>query len=149
MGCSVRRATADDIGWLTGELRAFSRFYGTDKPLFGDEAHVAATLPILVRDHLVLIAESPTDRLGFIGAIVTPHMFNPQIRTLVEMFWWVSEAHRGTRAAVLLLDAYLAYGRENADWVTMALEHHSPVSDKHLIKRGFRCRERSYLLEVS
>lgn len=150
MAIAIRPATAGDLDWLVGQLRAFSRFCGTKLPAFGDEAHVRAGLENFIASHLLLIAErDETERLGFLGALGIPHPFNPEIKLLTEMFWWVDEERRGSRAAPMLLDAYVEWGRANADWVTMALEHHSPVSEKHLLKRGFKLRERSYLLEVA
>lgn len=151
MGITVRPARESDLEWLLGQLKAFSRFFGTKTQLFEEEDtdYARATIGAMVRDHFVLIAErADLTPLGFIAAWKTPHPFKPKLRVLSETFWWVSEEHRGSRAALVLLNAFVEYGRENCDWVCIALEAHSPVNEKCLHKRGFRLQERSYLLEV-
>lgn len=76
------------------------------------------------------------------------HPYNPAIRVLTETFWWVTPNARGSRAGLMLLDAFTAYGERNADWIVFTLEHHSPVNERTLTKRGFHLHERSYLREV-
>lgn len=149
MDVSTRLATADDIDWLLVELAEFSAFYGTKRPLCGpDEDYNRALLSKLITDHLLMIAERGTERLGLIAGMYTPHFMNPDIQTLSELFWWVAPRHRRTPAGKLLLDAFVQWGRENADWVFFTLEHDSPVSERVMTKRGFRIKESQYLLEV-
>lgn len=149
MRINVRRAQASDTDWLTQELRHFAAFMDTKLPLFGDEAYVKKALSIMLESHLVLIAESETGKpMGFIGGMIIPHVFNPEIRLLSETFWWVAAEYRGSRAGLLLLNEFVAYGKEIADWVTVALEEKSPVDDRCLTRRGFRILEKNYLLEV-
>lgn len=172
MGIGVRGAQQSDVDWLLGQLIQFSAFLDTQLSLIGDDlADARARLSAIVENHKVLIAENtsldcecgctgfqctcaPHPRLGFIAAIVTPHILNPKIRILAEMFWWVAPENRGTRAGVLLLDELIAWaktchvdGHARINWMTMALEAKSPVRDETLTKRGFRLQERSFLLE--
>jgi hypothetical protein len=150
MGIRVRGASPEDADWLLGQLKAFARFYGTKKSLFGNEAHARTSLLHKIHNHLVLIAEHDTlGPIGFISGYVLPHPFNPEIRLLSETFWWVDEDHRGGRAGLMLLNAFTEWGKANCDWITFALEHHSPVTEKALTRRGFSLQERSYLMEVS
>lgn len=143
----TRAGTVDDIDWLIGELHEFDKFAGYN--LFQDEAYARLALKDLLEKHVCFVAISDDGRrLGFIAGFDNPHPFNPHKRCLSEMFWWVSSAHRGTRAGALLLNRFVMYGRQNCHWVTMSLEHCSPVSARHLTKRGFSLRETSYLLEV-
>jgi hypothetical protein len=146
----VREGRPDDIDWLVAQLREFSRFFGTRMPLFGDEAFVRAGLEVQMRDHFMRIAVDDQDqRLGFIGGILTPHMYNPAIKVLCETFWWVAPEHRGSSAGARLLAEFLLFGRAHADWMTFALEVQSPVREETLLRHGFRLQERQYLMEVA
>lgn len=149
MTISTRRAAAEDIDWILGQLKNFDRFFGAGKALFQDEGYARGTLAGWIQSHFVMIAESPSrGRMGFIAGVMIPHFFNPKIRVLAEMFWWVSEEHRRTRAGAMLLSDFTAHGKANADWITFALEEHSPIEDRSLVKRGFKLKERSFLMEV-
>jgi hypothetical protein len=149
MNITVRRAATTDIAWLLTELKKFSSFIQTSRPLFEDDASAKAMVEQFVSCYVVFIAERAGIPLGFIGGIVTPHFLNPNIRVLAETFWWVQEEHRGSRAALLLLNAFLEYGKAHADWITMALEALSPVNESCLTKRGFKLQDRAFLMEVA
>lgn len=152
---SVRRAVAADAPWLLTQLRAFSDFFGTTKPLFPDDATADALLTALLA-HPFYVAEKASlfhgvdpKPIGFICGTLAPHPFNPAITVLSEVFWWVDEANRLGRAGHLLLEAFLRVGREHADWIVFSLEAKSPVNPETLTKRGFHLHESSYLLEVA
>ncbi len=150
MRITVRRATIEDISWLLTQLTHFSRFFGSKRELCGNLPYAEGFLHQLVEKHLLLIADGEgVGQVGFVAGLVTPHPFNPDISLLAETFWWVSEEHRGSRAGLMLLDAFTDWGKKNVNWLTFGLEEISPVSDRCLTKRGFKLRERSYLLEVS
>lgn len=146
----IRRATPEDVDWLIPQLRRFSSFFGSKKPLFGDEEYARAGLLTLIEQHLFLLAErEDVGRMGFIAGYVLPHMFNPQIRLLAEAFWWVDEQYRGSRAGAQLLKAFMEWGEANVDWIQFSLEESSPVKEDAFLKRGFVLKERSFLKEVS
>lgn len=148
MRCSVRRATQDDLDFIIGELKQFSKFFGTKRQLFGSEEYARNTFAQFINHHLVFVAENETGLLGFISGLISPHMFNPEIKTLVETFWWVKESARGSRAGLILLNEFCKWGEANVDWVMFALEHHSPVDESCLSRRGFKLQERNFLKEV-
>lgn len=145
----VDRASEKHMDWLIGQLKAFSAIYASKLPLFGDEDYARNALAVLIKDHLVLVAEKNFEPVGFIAGLVTPHFFNPDIRVLSETFWWVAPEHRRSRAGALLLQKFVQWGEMNADWITCALEAHSPVNPDALLKRGFVLQERSFLMEVA
>jgi RimJ/RimL family protein N-acetyltransferase len=145
----VRKAETTDVDWLLPQLLRFSDFYGTKHSLFGDVDYARAALARMIENHLFIIAESKdVGPIGFIAGSLVLHPYNPKIKVLAENFWWVDEAHRGTRAGAILLKVFMEYGKENADWINFTLEQHSPVNEKTLLKRGFRLQERTYLMEV-
>jgi hypothetical protein len=113
-----------------------------------DEKHIEGVMIKCVEDHLAYIAVSGDVRMGFITGLMHEHLYNPDIVCLSEMFWWVQEEYRGTRAGSMLLNKFVEYGKEHCDWVSLALETNSPVDPKHLVKRGFKHLETNYLLEV-
>ena len=153
---STRQATVADIPWILKQLRDFDHFFGAGRSLFPeDPSHAERIIAGLIANHVFYVALEHAENdvagfgVGFIAGHLAQHPFNPDITMLTELFWWVEPASRGTRAGSLLLDAYVAAGRTSAHWVLMTLEHDSPVNDRMLLKRGFKPKERSYLLEVA
>lgn len=150
MGIYTRRAKTTDIDWLIDQLKQFSRHYGTKKDLLGDEEHARAGLKNTIENHLLLIAEKPEfGPVGLIAGIVTPHLYNPKIKILAELFWWVEPRHRRSAAGLLLLEDFISWGKENSDWITFGVMTNTPVKEEALLERGFALTERSYLLEVA
>lgn len=149
VGVTIRAAGLGDIDWLVSELKKFAKFLGTKRSLFGDEEYARNGLLMFLREpNVMFIADKDGTPVGFAGGVVTPHMFNPQIRILAEAFWWVQEEHRGSKAGLKLLNTFTEWGKRNADWVSFTLERKSPVNEKCLLKRGYVPHERTYLLEV-
>lgn len=153
---TIRPADSGDVAWMLKELQSFAAFYGTKRSLFpadltarGIVEQLVATQPCFVADAQLTNGIDPiTAPAGFLVGALSPHPYNPQVRMLTELFWWVDPAYRGSSAGARLLEAYLAHGRQHADMITMTLESKSPIDDRVLLKRGFQLHERSYLLEV-
>lgn len=149
MAISIRRATIADIGWMMIQLREFSDHYGGKYPLFGDKYYVEEAMIKTITDHIVFVAEcSRRGLVGFICGVLVDHLYNPRIKMLTELFWWVEPQSRRTRASKMLIDEYVHWGKQHANWLTFGLMANSPVKQKALEKRGFRLQETSYLLEV-
>lgn len=145
----VRGAALSDLDFILGELKKFADFYESKSSLFGpDDNYNSAIISKLISEHLFLICEHDQDgSVGFISGTMAPHFLNPNIKVLSEVFWWVRPEYRMSRAGLLLLNAYVDYGKENCDWVTITIEDKSPINDKSLIKRGFKLKEKSFLME--
>lgn len=144
----VRRSSPDDITFIVSELRHFSNFFGTKIPLFPkDELLAELIIADMIRDHLFFTSFNDDVPSGFIAGWVSKHPFNPEIVTLTEAFWWVSERFRMTKAGSMLLDRFISWGRESVNWITMTLESESTVSSYPLLKRGFKLKETSFLME--
>ena len=104
----------------------------------------------MLHHHLFVVAVEYASGplIGIIGGMSAPHLFNPVINVLTEIFWWVAPQHRGTSVGMRLLQYYLDEGQRKSDWIVLTLEHKTPVSDRVLLKHGFKPYERSYLMEV-
>lgn len=136
------------MDWLIAECAEFGDFFGSKIPLYNPEHLRSVVLPTLIESHLLLVAEVRGERAGFIAGLYSSHFLNPSITTLSELLFWVTKKHRGSRAAAMLMNAYIEWGKTNADWVTMATERDSTLNPKSLISRGFVQKEQSYLMEV-
>lgn len=147
---TVRRAEPFDVPWLVDELRAFADRYGTRKSLCPDDPIEAQRIVLqMVDNHVFFIAEHDSERVGCVAGYLVGHPFNPSIRLLAETFWLVPAAPLSGFAAVSLLDAFVAFGKEHADWITFGtVEGVTHAAARHFLRRGFRLHERSYLLEV-
>lgn len=149
MGIVIRRADLGDLPELMVQLKKFSDFYNSKYPLFGDDsAYNVAILSTLITNQLFLVAEQDTKVLGFIAGLISPHMFNPSITTLTEIFWWVNEESRQSRAGAMLLKEFTDYGKKNCQWIIMTLEHNSPIKPESILNRGFRHKETAFVMEI-
>ena len=144
----IRPATPDDIPWLLSELKEFDKYYATKKKLFGDENYVREQVEKVMREHVFIIAEDDSDRVGFIAGIRQQHFYNPSITILVQLLWWVIPSYRYSLAARMLMDEFVEYGKENADWITFNMAAMTPINPKSLIRKGFKESDKVYLMEV-
>lgn len=135
--------------WLIKELKQFSQFFSSKIPLFSDENHAINLLKMFIEKHLVIVAEGENGIEGFISGTYSRHYFNPDIKVLTELFWWVpKELRTKSRAGLMLLDEFTKIGNATCDWVVFTLETHSPVNERCLFKRGYQAKEHTYILEV-
>ena len=149
---SIREAVIDDIPALMEELKAFSDFYKTKMPMFRDEGHSSKVLTTIIENHLFYVAVKDVgerhDLVGFIAGYFMPHIYNPDIATLTECFWWTRPEHRRSGIGLELLEMYIQFGKKNANWILMTLEDDTPVDPALLISRGFRLKETNYIMET-
>jgi hypothetical protein len=149
LSCFVRAANINDLDEILVHLKEFAKFYKSKKSLYGEDEQFSSNLiKGFIENHVFFVAVRDDKVVGFICGIVLPHAYNPKISTLTELFWWVQEDARSSRAGTLLLNEFIDYGKKNVDWIICTLEDDSPVSDSTFLKRGFRLKERSFLLEV-
>jgi len=150
VGISIRQALLTDVDWLLVELEKFSHFYGSKYRLFSnDEKYNRALITGIVQSHLVLLAEKEDKTpVGFIAGTVAGHIFNPEIKTLSELFWWVQEEYRQGKAGAMLLLAFTEYGKKNCQLITMTIEDKSPINPDSLLRRGFKPKEVSFMMEI-
>lgn len=155
----VRRANVLDLDWILDELRQFDQWANFRQSLFPADRGVAygklsAMLdlghPVLIaEDHATLDQSGRGTPLGFIIGLIHEHFFNPDLRWATELFWWVSEQHRGTSAGAHLFIAFERWAETaGCHAIVMALEHESPIKPDSLVRRGYRPRESTFLKEL-
>lgn len=146
----VRKAVEGDKPWLLTELKKFADFVETKHSLWPEDPKTQdEVLTSLISQHLFFIAlRDSGERVGFAAGLVTCHWFNPDVQVFSELFWWVIPERRGSSAGLILLDAVIDFCKEHVDMVFWSLSHKTEVSDRALLKRGFREQERRFLLEV-
>lgn len=148
MGVVVRTAEEKDIESVLIELKKFSDFFGSKYPVYGpDETYNRNLILNLLNQHLFLVAEQDGKFAGFICGLVTTHLFNPQIKVLSELFWWVLPEYRETKIGAMLFHEYEKYGAENCQWVIMTIESISPVKPESFLNRGYKLKEQAFVKE--
>ena len=144
----IRAALDSDVDWIMSRFRMASEFYGTHHSLYGYDEYVKKNLLDVIENHVFFIAEKKGNRVGYIGGFYSPHFFNPEFISLSQCFWWVDPEHRRGRATKLLLDTFVEFGEEFADWVTISTHSGTDIKDKHFEKRGFHLKEKKFLKEI-
>lgn len=151
MEIEIRKAEYADIEWVLSQLKKFAVFHGSKLSLYGTcEEYKKDLAKKFIDNHLFLIAEdSAKSQLGFVFGTLGKHFLNPEITVLSEVFWWVDEEKRSSGVGSALMHEFIAFGKENANWITFTTRPNTPVNENLLIRNGFRHTEKSYLLEVS
>jgi RimJ/RimL family protein N-acetyltransferase len=81
---------------------------------------------------------------GAIGGLLINNLFNPEVVTLAEAFWYVTPEARSGRAGYLLLKALEERAKETAHELTLSILPHSEINIDALERRGFRFEELSF-----
>lgn len=89
----------------------------------------------------LIVAEKDGEPIGVIGGFLVPNIYNPNIKVLSELLWYVKEEYRKGRAGYLLLKAFDKLASEIADEATMSTLLHSEVKIETLEKVGFKLKE--------
>lgn len=145
----IYRAGEPDIPWVIKQLREFGDWYGTKLNMFGDEEYALQFVEMVAKSHVLLIASDNGERVGLIAGLFTPHMYNPKIRVLHELWWWVVESKRRCRAASMLLDEFTRIGREKCDWIQFgSVLGKTDVMGRTMARRGYKPAEVMYRMEV-
>lgn len=146
----IRTATLLDKEWVLEELKAFSNSYETAYELFPRSQEDAENFLVnLITNQVALISEAEDgERTGLIAGALMAHPYNRELITLSELFWWVPEKHRGSRAGLMLYNAFVEKGKELANWIVFSLKSGSPINSEFFIKRDFKLFDQSFLLEV-
>lgn len=140
----IRHATNDDLPWLLEQLPALDRFFGSSRSLMPTLEYAEDLLRMLIAEHPVLIASTDNGPIGFLAGHLMSHPLNPERTVLNAILWWVMPQYRGSRAGYQLLRAFLALGKERADWVTMTVQPQTPIDPSGLTALGFQPTDVTY-----
>ena len=141
----IRETRLDDIPYILPLVREFAREVGNeflyenyrDKP-------AAALLASLVTKGILLVAEKDEKIVGVIGATITGNIWNPHVKQVDEIIYYVLPDHRETRLGWMLIREY---DKRTKDFpiATLKLMHNSPDLTKHYNKMGYVELERTFL----
>ena len=145
----MRQAVVSDIPWLLEQLKEFETFFNSSLKMYPDPKYAEEFLMAFIGEHFFTIALDDDKPVGFVAGFISGHLFNPKIRTLSEVFWWVSPEHRGSGAASMLMNEFIRYGKQHSDVIHFSLQENTPVSPNHLLIKGFKLREKCYVMEVT
>lgn len=141
---TVRRSVLSDIPWVIEQARKFGEVINRDIEIIGrSDLWLAKCIADAIND--VAFTACCGDKLvGCIGGRLFPQPFNPLVMMLMEMFWWVPEEYRKTRAGYLLLKKFCEVGNERADATVLTLQNSTPVIERTVERLGFKLYERSF-----
>jgi hypothetical protein len=95
-----------------------------------------------INEKTCFIAEYDGEPVGVLGAFLMDNLFNPDIKVLAEIFWYVLPPYRSTRAGILLFKLFDATAKEIANEATLSiLIASSEINIDSLEKRGFKLNE--------
>lgn len=151
MSFSIRKATLSDLPEVLEHLEEFDKFYNSKTSLYKNKENATRFTSDFIENHLFLVAEEDENKkvIGFITGLICPHIYNPEIMTLVEAFWWIDPSKRNLGVGTELFNSFKKFGEDNVDWVICNIEDDSPIKDEFFLKRGFKLKEKSFLLEVN
>ncbi len=150
LGVVVRQARKGDEKWLLEELHHFDRSMATKRPFMPVDPELRRSrLREFMEDHLFLIAERFSERMGFVLGVYATHLLNPEILCVHEALYWVSERHRGSAAGLLLFNAFIAIASRHVDWIFWSKQPWTRMADRHLERRGFKAVDHTFLLEIT
>lgn len=140
----VRRATLEDVDWIVHPaLYDMCSLIGNPEiynPTYLREVFV----PYVITNGIVLVDDKKT---GVIGGMITPHIYNPEVRVLGEMVWWVHEGKRGSSLGYRLLKAFEEEAiKSGVKYIQMSLMEGSTVTSME--KQGYRKVEFALVKEI-
>ena len=149
MSIILRKPEEKDLSWFCKEFKIFSKYYNTKKSLYHSDEYTKALIINISTNQIFLIAEdSEKGLMGWIAALTSPHLFNPEIKTTTLISWWVTEEHRNSRVGYLLMKELIKIAKKNTDWFIASFNISSPVKKETLAKLGFIPVENQYIMEV-
>lgn len=154
--CAVREATVDDLPQLVAWGRLFAGKLSDESngalPLPDEESLYMLMARLATRPETVLLVAESDAPLGMIAGTLNPVMWAHQQVIAQELFWWVDETYRGTKAGSALLDAFEAWGKEHgACSVVMVCEEAlrpKPLTAVYR-RRGYKPQEHGFIKRVA
>lgn len=136
----VTKAHEEDKEWVLEQCEAFLRTADVNVPFNKQHLLVLWNTPQIQ----VLIVKHKGERRGLGVYSVAGHPFNPDVSTFTELVWWVPEAHRNSRAGLILLDVMDDIASKY-DLALFSVLHNSPIAERALTRRGYKQKETSFV----
>lgn len=111
------------------------------RPDLVNTPHLYKMAEKIINEQTGLVVFKNGEPVGCIAALLSPNPYNPEVKTLVELFWYVVPEHRKGRAGYILLNNYIRLAEEISDEATLSLLATSDVNTSSLEKRGFKLKE--------
>jgi hypothetical protein len=97
------------------------------------------------RDHRMMVCRRRGKPVGVMLSMLLVSEFDPEVTILRQKLLY---ALPGTRAAKLLMDDFIDFGRSRANHIITTVSEHTNIKPQSLEKRGFKKLEVLYRLEV-
>jgi len=152
MSIIIRKGVAEDIPNLLDLGKEFFDMtdLGEITEYCEDSTWDLLNVLIVHAESALLVAEKDGQIVGMVGVSINPFYFNRAHRVAQELFWFVSEEHRGMKTALKLLEALDEWAKEvGANSISMAaLGCNFDGVDKFYRAKGFIRQETHYLRRV-
>lgn len=102
----------------------------------------------LIRKNICIIAEQENQIVGLITGLVHPHIYNPEVTAVTELFWYVLPSHRQSLAAAKLFSAFKLEASRRGKLIYFNLAIQSQVKHESITKRGFSQCETHFVMQV-
>jgi len=145
----IRDAEEADIPFIVGEGIKFLEHHPMNLQEGVDKEYLLSLATLLIKEHIVLIAEEGDSKMGMIAGLVTPHIYNPKHLGVQELFWWVLPEYRTSKAGLKLFKVFEERAIElNASFIAMVSTIYTPTLDKVYKRYNYRPVESSYFKEL-
>lgn len=149
MSIVIRPATQHDLASILVELKTAAESYNTHYKMYGSDQEFTKELVSDFIDRGVFyVALDDSQIVGFICGLLSPHIYNPDITCLTQFFWWVDYSFRSQGVGRLLIEQFIEYGNQHADWIIGVTNNLTPIDDKVFTDRGFVMKDKTFVMEV-
>jgi len=152
---SVRVADIRDLPYILSELPEYSDSFESNEPMYADEEYAKKFFSLLINEHILFIAEKVESNgdivgCGFAAGLIGPNVYNPMLKTLTVMLWYVNPKFRTTRAGYRLIKEFIQWGKDNdCDRINAARQVGGPIKRETYERLGFRFQEQSFVMEIN
>ncbi len=143
----VEPLTEEDLEWFVETAAVDMLRYEVKREELIDIDNLYRLARMGLETQTAFVAKLDGVCVGALGGLLVPNTFNPNLTSLVEVFWYVLPEYRQSRAGLLLLNAYTEKGEEVAFETTLCLLGSSEIKMKTLEKRGFYLGEFAFRKE--
>lgn len=143
---NVRVAIEEDVSWIRDVAARRMLEEELFKPAYFNPEAVEKLIRLGIASNTMWVVLKNNSLVGALGALEIPTLFNPNIISLSEVFWWVNPDNRMSRAGLLLLNTFMDAAKKYEE-ASLSLLSTSMVMNESIAKRGFRLREFGFYKE--